>query len=271
MCYSVLKHEMTVIKEVLAIDSAFLKREVICTLLFPAEFEQLTKINLLLLNDGQETENLQLKTTLENLYENQQIEPVIVAAIHAGERIQEYGTAEIADFKGRGSKAAAYASFITKELLPKLQELIGLKTFDAVAFAGFSLGGLSALDIAWNHPQIFDIAGAFSGSFWWRSKDLKDGYRDDQDRIIHKIIRQKQHRPELKFWFQTGTKDELADRNQNGIIDSMDDTVDLIKTLEHKGYRRPKDIRYVEIINGQHNVETWAKAMPKFLRWAFCK
>jgi enterochelin esterase family protein len=265
----VLKQEMTVTEEVLAIDSAFLKREVLCSLLVPEGFDGLDKINLLLLNDGQETENLELRSTLEKLYSYQQITPTLVAAIHAGERIQEYGVAGNPDFKGRGSKASAYTSFITQELVPRLQELIGMKTFGTIAFAGFSLGGLAALDIAWNNPALFDKVGAFSGSFWWRSKDLKDGYLDDQDRIMHKIIRQKQHRPDLKFWFQTGTNDETADRNQNGIIDSMDDTVDLIRTLESKGYNRSEDIQYVEMINGKHNVETWAKAMPKFLRWAF--
>ncbi|RYY06618.1 MAG: esterase family protein [Sphingobacteriaceae bacterium] len=263
--------EMTVTEEILEITSVYLKREVICSLIVPDGFENLSKINLLLLNDGQEIENLQLKSTLEILQEKQQITPTLVAAIHAGERLQEYGTAGTPDFKGRGSKAAAYTSFIIKELLPKLQELIGLKTFDVIAFAGFSLGGLSALDIAWNNPELFDKVGAFSGSFWWRSKDLTDDYCNENDRIMHKIIQQKQHRPELKFWFQTGTKDETSDRNKNGIIDSIDDTVDLIKVLENKSYNRPADIRYVEIINGKHNVETWAKAMPMFLRWTFCK
>lgn len=269
MYYGILKQETTVTEEVLTMDSGFLKREVICTLLVPEGFDTLEKMNLLLLNDGQELENIQLKTTLEKLYFNQQIRPTLVAAIHAGERLQEYGTAGMPDFKGRGSKAAAYASFITQELLPKLQELIGMKTFEIIAFAGFSLGGLSALDIAWNNPGLFNKVGAFSGSFWWRSKDLTKGYSDEQDRLMHRIIRQKQHRPDLKFWFQTGTKDEMADRNQNGIIDSMDDTVDLIRTLESKGYDRTTDIQYVEIVNGRHNTETWAKAMPRFLCWAF--
>ncbi|MGI4726969.1 MAG: alpha/beta hydrolase [Janthinobacterium lividum] len=262
---------MTTTEEILELTSVYLAREVICSLIVPEGFENLAKINLLLLNDGQEIENLQLKTTLNILHDRQQITPTLVAAIHADVRIQEYGTAGNPDFKGRGSKAAAYTSFITQELLLKLQELIGLKKFGTIAFAGFSLGGLSALDIAWNNPDLFDKVGAFSGSFWWRSKDLGEDYCDENDRIMHKIIRQKQHRPELKFWFQTGTKDETADRNKNQIIDSMDDTVDLIKTLEAKGYSRPADIRYVEIINGKHNVETWAKAMPMFLRWAFCK
>ncbi len=267
-CY-VLKQEMTVTEEILVVESGFLERVVTCSLLVPEGFNELNKVNLLLLNDGQEIENLQLKTTLEELYERNQISPTLVAAIHAGERIQEYGTAGILDFKGRGSKASAYTSFITKELMPKLQGLAGMKTFGTTAFAGFSLGGLSALDIAWNNPQLFDKVGAFSGSFWWRGKDLKSGYCDEQDRLMHKIIRQKQHQPGLKFWFQTGTKDETADRNKNYIIDSIDDTVDLIKTLECKGYNRPADIQYLEVINGRHNVETWSKVMPKFLKWAF--
>ena len=270
MYYNILKQEVSVAEEVLTIDSNFLKREVTITLLIPEGFEDLEKINLLLLNDGQEVENLKLKTTLEKLQSNGQISPILVAAIHANEeRQQEYGVANLPDFKGRGSKAAAYTSFITQELLPKLQGLIGSKTFDKVAFAGFSLGGLSALDITLNNPQLFNKIGAFSGSFWWRSKGLKDGYSDEHDRIVHKIIRQKQYQPGLKFWFQTGTKDETMDRNHNYIIDSIDDTIDLIKTLESKGYSRPADIQYVEIINGKHNTETWGNAMPKFLVWAF--
>jgi enterochelin esterase-like enzyme len=85
------------------------------------------------------------------------------------------------------------------------------------------------------------------------------------------MIKETTIKPELKFWLQTGTKDETADRNKNGIIDSIDDTVDLIKELEAKGYSRPEDIRYVEVVGGSHNPETWAKAMPKFLCWAFWK
>jgi enterochelin esterase family protein len=270
MYHHVLTRDMAVTEETLIIESTFLKREVTCSLLITDGIDNLDKINLLLLNDGQELENLQLKTTLEELYNNQQIPPMLVAAIHANEeRLQEYGAAGMPDFKGRGGKAAAYTSFITQELLPKLQELIGLKTFNTIAFAGCSLGGLSALDISVNNPALFSKVGAFSGSFWWRSKDLNDGYDAEQDRIMHKIIRQKQYQPRLKFWFQTGTEDEAADRNQNCIIDSIDDTIDLIKTLESKGYSRQTDVQYVEIVKGKHNTETWAKAMPKFLRWAF--
>ena len=40
----------------------------------------------------------------------------------------------------------------------------------------------------------------------------------------------------MKFYFECGTADESADRNQNGVIDSIDDTKDLISTLIEKGY-----------------------------------
>ena len=63
--------------------------------------------------------------------------------------------------------------------------------------------------------------------------------------------------------------DEVLDRNNNGIIDSIDDTHDIIRELVAKGYRRDEDIHYLEMPDGRHDVATWAKAMPVFLEWAF--
>ncbi|HEY4194055.1 MAG TPA: alpha/beta hydrolase-fold protein [Mucilaginibacter sp.] len=261
--------EMEIAEQEITINSELLKREVTLTLLMPENYEQSQPLNLLLLNDGQEIENLKLKETLESLYNTHRIKPVLVVAIRASEeRLQEYGAAGKPDFKQRGSKAAVYTKFITTELLPFIKKETGINEFDATAFAGFSLGGLSAMDIAWNNPQVFNKVGVFSGSFWWRSKELGKGYTDN-DRIMHSIVRNTNGKPALKFWLQTGTQDETADRNKNGIIDSIDDTVDLIKELEAKGYNRPADIQYLEMVGGSHNVATWAEAMPKFLVWAF--
>jgi len=261
--------KMDVTEQEITINSDLLKRKVIITLLMPDDYDSPEPLNLMLLNDGQEVENLRLKDTLESLYNTHRIKPVLVAAIHTNnERLQEYGTANRPDSKLRGSKAAAYTKFITTELLPAIKKETGIDDFNITAFAGFSLGGLSAMDIAWNNPQDFDKVGVFSGSFWWRSKELNKGYTD-ADRIMHDIIRNTTDKPALKFWLQTGTKDETADRNKNGIIDSIDDTVDVIKELEHKGYTRPADIQYLEVVGGSHNVATWADAMPKFLVWAF--
>ena len=261
--------EMEVTEQEIAITSEYLKRKVIITLLMPDNYDGPEPLNLLLFNDGQEVENLKIKDTLESLYNINRIKPVLVAAIHSGDgRLQEYGTAGKPDFKQRGAKADAYTKFITTELLPAIKKETGIEAFDTTAFAGFSLGGLSAMDIAWNNPQLFDKVGVLSGSFWWRSRELGKGYTDS-DRIMHSIIRETAGKPDLKFWLQTGTKDETADRNKNGIIDSIDDTIDLIKELEAKGYTRPADIQYLEVVGGAHNIPTWAEALPKFLVWAF--
>jgi enterochelin esterase family protein len=261
--------EMTITENNITINSELLKRGVKCDIFMPGEPDSAQPVNLLLLNDGQEAEAVQLKETLQKLAGSNRIKPLVVVAIHAGpERLQEYGVAGRPDFRKRGAKADLYASFIKTELLPAMEEFVPFKNYESVAFAGFSLGGLSALDIAWNNPDIFNKVGVFSGSLWWRSKDLGKGYTD-ADRIAHAMIRETTVKPALQFWLQTGTKDETADRNKNGIIDSIDDTIDLIKELEAKGYKRPADIQYLEIVGGAHNAETWAKAMTKFLCWAF--
>jgi enterochelin esterase-like enzyme len=75
----------------------------------------------------------------------------------------------------------------------------------------------------------------------------------------------------MKFWFQTGTLDEADDRNGNGIIDSIDDTRDVIKALKNMGYQEGDDIKYVEVIGGEHNLPTWGRILPDFLQWAFGK
>ena len=135
--------------------------------------------------------------------------------------------------------------------------------------APFSLGGLSAFDIAWNYPHVFSTAGVFSGSFWWRSKSYDQGYDDSSDRIMHKLVRATDSKSKQRFWFECGSEDEYADRNNNGVIDSIEDTLDIISELEILGFEKGKDLRYLEIPGGHHNEETWAQAMPDFLRWAF--
>ncbi|MES2417337.1 MAG: alpha/beta hydrolase-fold protein [Bacteroidota bacterium] len=261
----------TVIKTTHQLKSVNLKREVELEIFCPNNLLGNEKINLLLLNDGQDLDQMGIANTLNQLYEKGKIEPTLVVGIKASaDRVLEYGIAGKPDFKKRGARAQAYTEFITKELLPFIQAEITVAINGKRAFAGFSLGGLTAFDIAWNNDNYFDAVGVFSGSFWWRKKDLSAGYTDD-DRILHRMIRETKANPALKFWLMTGTDDELADRNQNFIIDSIDDTIDVVKELLKKGYKRPHDIFYYEMVGGKHDLATWASVMPAFLIWAFGK
>ncbi len=258
------------IRSVQHFSSKMLNREVRFDVFLPPHYENTSDESypLLIFNDGQDMEAVRLRETLEKLYVQKRLRPCIVVGVFAADRMQEYGTARHPDYKKRGKKAKAYTQFILKELLPYLKE--NFRLGEEKAIAGFSLGGLSAFDIAWNHSGIFQLVGVFSGSFWWRSQPF-DPEDPDGHRIAHTMVKNKKRHKGLRFWFQTGTLDEEADRNNNGVIDSIDDTRDLISELCAIGYHEGKDIHYVEMIGGRHDTATWGKIMPDFLIWAFGK
>ncbi len=263
-CVEVDKHTMT---------SKFLKRDVKVDCYLPNKLNTYENISLLLVNDGQDLVAMKFEEIIEKLYDADEIAPVMVVAMHcSADRKNEYGTAKILDFKGRGAKAALYTQFVFDELLPFIRKTYQVASFKDKSFAGFSLGGLSALDIAWNHPHEFCRVGVFSGSLWWRDRDQTDPLFDEEtDRIMHRQIREGGYHPWMKFFFEVGTLDETADRNNNGIIDSIDDTLALISELEKKGYINDTDIHFLEMKEGKHDVPTWAKAFPDFLKWGWGK
>jgi len=224
-------------------------------------------LKLIILNDGQDADSFQLAQVMKETMATGIIKPTLAVAVHVGERKQEYGISNRPDFAKRGSKAAFYASFIRQELLPWIYQHfnVSLEPKDR-AIAGFSLGALSAFDIAWHQSEIFGVAGLFSGSFWWRAKSLEEDYKPS-DRIALQLVKDSKNKKELKFWFQTGWMDEHADRDKDGLIDSIGDTLDLIRELKIKGYGVGKEIEYVEVGNGRHDHKTMARVFPKFLKW----
>jgi enterochelin esterase-like enzyme len=253
-------------------DSAFLDRVVKLDAYLPIMHHPANGMSLLIVNDGQDLPKMPFAPIIDDLLKNDLINPIMVVGIHCNEdRKLEYGTADLLDFMNRGARARYHRKFVIKELLPLVRNRFHPFDFTDISFAGFSLGGLSALDITWKHPEIFSKVGVFSGSLWWRLRDLNDGYEEETDRIMHKLVREGTYAPHLKFFFETGTLDEKMDRNHNGIIDSIDDTLDLIKELEVKGYNKDTDIHYLELADGKHDVPTWARAFPDFLKWGWGK
>src|SRR6476620_2657921 len=154
-----------------AIGSQYLKRYVIIDLYLPKNISNPAEMSLLLINDGQDLEEIKFSTLYNSLLESDQVQPLFCVGIHAGKhRKMEYGTADIPDFEGRGATANAYQQFILEELIP----------FIHMEYA---------IDTVWHHSDVFSIADVFSGSLWWRSTALDDNYNDDTDRIMHFKIR----------------------------------------------------------------------------------
>lgn len=254
--------------EQLAVASQHLKRQVIVDLYIPNDVSRAS--GLLLINDGQDLPDMPFAPILNGLFSSGKLMSLVCVGIHAGrDRKNEYGTAGVLDYAGRGARAAAYQQFVMQELLPFLSTYLGVSEFSNKAYAGFSLGALAALDTVWHHPTVFSVAGVFSGSLWWRSTDVGPGYNDDQHRIMHQLVRQGRYSAGLRFYFTTGSMDETADRNNNGIIDSIDDTLDLVAELKKKGYKEGSEIHYINYKDGKHDVATWGRAMPDFLLWGW--
>lgn len=252
------------------LTSVHLGREVELSIVLPPGPATPGPLPVLYLNDGQDLERLHLQATLDILYARGAVRPFVLVAPHANEqRVQEYGTAGHADFNGRGSLAGAYTAFVIRELLPFAQAKYHASADPAQAvMAGFSLGGLSAVDMVWHHPEAFARAGAFSGSFWWRQRAVGAGYTP-ADRIMHGLVRARRAHPSHAFWLQSGTLDERGDRNENGVIDSIEDCLDLIEELIRSGLDPQRALRYVQVEGGHHHPDTWGRVMPDFLRWAF--
>lgn len=196
------KKQSVLLIEKLDVESELLKRRVKIDCFLPTFVSDPTSLDLLIINDGQNLEELGLAAMLEELIINKQISPLLCVGVHAGDRKIEYGTACQVDYKGRGHKASLYAQFIFNELLPFIKSSYNISSFREKSFAGFSLGGLSALDIVWNYPEEFSKAGIFSGSLWWRTKGLSEGYNEDTDRIMHAQIRRGIYEPKLKFFLK---------------------------------------------------------------------
>lgn len=257
--------------ESFSIESVPLERNVKFDFYIPAQTTDLSACTLLIANDGQDLVAMNFSSILSPLQERGRLKPLICVGVHCGDdRRNEYGMIASADYKGRGSKGALYEQFILRELFPFIHAHFEISRFENYAYTGFSLGGLNAMDLAWNHPEIFSKVGVFSGSFWWRSKDQDaPDYNENKHRLMHRQIAAGGFHPGMKFFFECGELDETSDRNKNGVIDSIDDTLDLIRILVNKGYRESIDICYLQLPDGRHDVPTWAKAFPEFLTWGW--
>ena len=254
------------------IYSRHLQRHVTLRILSTPVPSDKSDFNLLILNDGQDMDQLRIKSIVDSLYDVKKLEPLLIVGIQAGDRMKEFGVSGMPDYEGRGNRADKYAAFIHNELYYFIKKKAGVRKFNSIAIAGNSLGGLSALDIAWDHSDRFDMVGVFSGSFWWRNLDAADSsYSDLNNRIMISKIRSSKKRPHLKYWFYSGNMEETNDRDHDGVIDVTDDTRDLAELIQRKNICPPGDIICKVDQEGKHDYTSWSRQMPAFLLWAFGK
>lgn len=261
---SILSRKRQLLKRTYILRSKHLGRQVFIDVYRPA-VPPWRLLSLVVFNDGQDLERMRMEEQLRDFYAKRSLSPTLVVGVHCGDRMREYGIANRLDYKGRGDLALAYEQFVLEELMPWLIDRNNIyHGADRRSIAGFSLGGLSAFDLAWRQPQHFKNVGVFSGALWYRSKAF-DPADPDADRIVHDYVRRSKKPIPNRFWFMAGTEDEVEDRNQNGVIDAIDDTIQLIALLKQQGV---EDTEYIEVEGGRHDPETWGRVVGDFLHWA---
>lgn len=242
-----------------------LRRDVLLDIYKPKSRRETPQFTFLIINDGQDLQKISLSKIWRKV--QHKTSPIIFIGIHNNQRRrQELGTTT-PDSNKLGQDAKRYQKFIVLELIPFLTQNYGnpQKTF----IAGFSLGALSAMDTLLNYPNSFDGVGAFSGAFWWRSQSMIPSQPDAFLIIPRKIYSSNLIHQKL-YWFSAGNQEEKNDRNNNGIIDVIDDTKMVISALAQKGVAAKK-IMYLELIGEKHDLNNWARALPHFLVWAIRK
>src|SRR6476620_7335486 len=98
------------------LTSELLKRDVTLSIFFPVKPVPAGEMSLLLINDGQDLEEMNFKFILVELYAAGEMSTVVVEWIECGkDRKHEYGKAKFLDSRGRGTKAVLYHRFIFEE------------------------------------------------------------------------------------------------------------------------------------------------------------
>ena len=246
---------------------------------------------VLYLNDGQDAVAVGLAPALERLYADGAIGKVIVVAIDMlPDRMGTYGLSDRARqrsvagdsrFGPVGNRAHEYSEWVAGELVPYIDSHYRTRRTPAArGVLGWSLGGLNAFNLGWEYPDVFGQVGAFSPSFWL-SSDRSDAASVQRTRLAQAMVEAGPKRAGSRFWFAVGSAEETDDRDGDGVIDAVDDALDLARGLERLGYSTnleyalhpscDAEVAFLLLPDGQHNQGSWARMLPLFLQWAYCK
>lgn len=194
----------------------------------------------------------------EKLILEGKMEPLLIVAVgNTPERMEHY--TPFPDDDLGGGLGTLYSTFFIQELKPWVERSFrahGGSRYNAVA--GSSLGGLSALHMAWTHPDAFGMVAALSPSLWWGRRKLITRIGGDLcPRRLHKI------------WLDMGTDEMTEDENGNQVPDAIDDLRTLRAVLLAHGYQPGVDLFYREVQGGTHDEAAWAARVGDVLTWLF--
>ena len=228
------------------IYSRHLQRHVNLTVITTPMPSDKSDMNLLLYLNGQDFEEMALKSIVDSLYKENSIQPITIVGIHGNK--EEYG---MTDFTG---KAGQFNQFVIKELSPFIRKKTGVRKFRSVAIWGASQQGIGALDIAWQHADKIDKVGVFEGDFGYAGKN-------DSTEMVIENLRRSRKRPRLEYWFYAAESDTANLRAAST----------LVQVINQKNISNKADIHLFVDTTGLNRSRILQKRFAEFLSAAFGK
>ena len=187
------------------------------------------------------------------------MEPVIIVALaNTPQRMSDYTPFQ--DEALGGGQGRRFSRFLVSELKVWMKAHYPLRGSPRdTAIAGSSLGGLSALYCGWTQPEEFGLVAALSPSLWWGGRKLITRIGGDESNAA---------RP-YKIWLDMGSAESVADENENGVPDTLDDLRTLKAVLLARGYVLGQTLQVEEIPEGRHQELDWGLRMGRILSWLF--
>lgn len=225
------------------IDSRFLNEERGFWVYVPAHFQLENHYPILYAHDGDDYLNMgRIRTIANERIGAGTLQPIVIVGIPVDK------TNRHAEYHPDGDRFQAYMSFITDELIPYVEGQGGLHIkAKERGTIGSSLGGVVGCQLAWKHPELFQVVISQSGAF----------YSSSMTELLHSGQQVKK----VRHYFLVGT-DESDVATSSGSIDFLSANRKLMELLEDIGI----PFHYEER-QGGHTWGLWQKNLPDALAY----
>jgi len=176
-----------------------------------------------------------VRETLEALDSMSLIRKAIVVGVYPRDRMLDYTRPGY----------EAYGRFLVRELKPWIDATYRtLPGPEETAVLGSSLGGVVSFYLAWEHPEVFGMAGCLSSTFGWK------------DDLLARVAGEPR-RP-VRFYLDSGWP-----RDNYEVTRAMRDR------LAARGYAPGRDLFHLAYPEAKHDERAWAGRLHVPFQWFF--
>lgn len=214
----------------------------------PAQYQPETPTSLMVFQDG--GMYLQAPADVPTVFDNlihKGLMPVTVGLfVNPGTFPEQPGRFQNRSFE-YDTLSDQYARFLRDELMPEVAKAVNLRT-DAASHAigGISSGGICAMNVAWQMPDLFGKVLSHVGSF----TNIRGGHN------LWTSVRKEERKP-IRVYLQDGTND-IDDACGNWPLANMQ----MAAALKFRGYDH-----YFDYGQGFHSLAHGGAVLPSALRW----